>query len=245
MSYTTFVNIRVLDHGTMTRKEAKEAFDELCEKADLCMEDSNLEDLETEFEDNNNNAIKSFTEESKRYPQLLLEGYIDGTTEDSDDQRMVRIRDGQIETVMAEITYEPFEKLLTAQEKRNRQPVLEQLNKVELIGAVGMASSQTIGENTLVRFSVATNYAYKDREGNFIIDTTWHNVCAWENDNPKAAGLSRGDKVHVLGRIRIQKYITENGETRSAPEIIATKVERIGDPELPFAIETQKAYARA
>lgn len=245
MSYTTSVNIRVLDHGTMTREEAKEAFDELCEKADLCMEDRNLEDLETDFKDNHDNAIKFLTEESKRYPQLLLEGHIDGTIEDSDDQRKVRIRGGRNETVIAEIIYEPFEELLTAQEERKRKPVLEQLNRVELIGAVGMASSQTIGEKTFVRFSVATNYAYRDREGNAIIDTTWHNVCAWKNDNPTAAGLSRGDKVHVLGRIRMQKYITENGETRSIPEIIATKVERIGDPELPFVTETQKAYAHA
>lgn len=245
MGYRTWVTLEVKDSGTMTKEESKKAFKELCEKAELMGEELDLEDMQTAGEDNNGCSLDTFTEESKKYPELLLEGSVDGATEDSDDRRKVRIRGGQIETIMADITYEPFEKLLTAQEKRNRKPILEQLNRVELIGVVGRTSSQTYGENTLVRFSVATNYAYKDREGNVIIDTTWHNVCAWENDNPTAAGLYRGDKVHVLGRIRMQKYITENGKTSSAPEIIATKVERIGDPELPFATETQKAYARA
>ncbi len=230
MGYRTWVTMEVKDSGTMTKEETRKAFTEMCEKADLMSEELNPEDLQTAGEDNNNCSLETFVEESKKYPELLLEGSVDGTTEDNDDQRMVRIRGGEIETVMAEITYEPFEKLLTAQEKRNRQPVLEQLNKVELIGVVGKASSQTIGENTLVRFSVATNYAYKDREGNFIIDTTWHNVCAWENENgPDTTDIAKGDYVHITGRLRMSRYTDASGCEKTYPEIIASKIKKVNN----------------
>ena len=56
---------------------------------------------------------------------------------------------------------------------------MEQINKIELRGNVGNVKLQTVGNNENIRFSVATNYAYKDKEGRPVIETTWHNVTAW------------------------------------------------------------------
>ena len=42
---------------------------------------------------------------------------------------------------------------------------MEQINKIELRGNVGNVKLQTVGNNENIRFSVATNYAYKDKEG--------------------------------------------------------------------------------
>lgn len=227
MGYRTWVTMEVKDSGTMTKEETRKAFTEMCEEAMLMSEELNPEDLQTAGEDNNNCSLETFVEESKKYPELLLEGSVDGTTEDSEDQRMVRIRDGQIETVMAEITYEPFEKLLTAQEKRNRQPVLQQLNRVELIGIVGRVCTQQIGDATSIHLSVATNYCYKDRSGQAVIDTTWHNVMAWQDGkNTDISTLEKGDYVHILGRIRTRNYVDANGEKRTIYEIMANKIEK-------------------
>lgn len=228
MGYRTWVTLEVKDSGTMTKKQAQEAFKELCEKAELMSEELNLEDLQTAGEDNNGHSLDTFTEESKKYPQLLLEGSVDGATEDSDDRRKVRIRGGQIETVMADITYEPFEKLLTVQEKRNRKPFLQQLNRIELIGIVGRVCTQQVGDATSVHLSVATNYCYRDRSGCPVIDTTWHNVMAWQDGKDiDITTLQKGDHVHVLGRLRTQNYVDTNGEKRTFYEVVANKIEKI------------------
>ena len=50
---------------------------------------------------------------------------------------------------------------------------MEQINKIELRGNVGNVKLQTVGNNENIRFSVATNYAYKDKEGRPVIETTW------------------------------------------------------------------------
>ena len=57
---------------------------------------------------------------------------------------------------------------------------MEQLNRVELRGVVGSVRLQKIGNTQVANFTVATSLAYKDRSGSPIIETTWHNVTAWE-----------------------------------------------------------------
>lgn len=79
-----------------------------------------------------------------------------------------------------------------------------------------------------VNFSVATNYCFKDREGCPVIETTWHRVIAWENqDTAGAFKLEKGSPVHVIGRIRVQRYTGADGVERQAVEIVASKVEEL------------------
>lgn len=228
MGYRTWVTMEVKDSGTMTKKETRKAFKELCEKAELMSEELNLEDLQTAGEDNNGNSLDTFIEESKKYPELLLEGSVDGTTEDSEDQRKVRIRGGQIETVMVKLTYEPFEKLLTAQEKRNEKPFLQQLNRIEIIGEVGRICTQKVGDATSIHLSVATDYLYKDRSGRPVMETTWHNVMGWQDGNHvDITNLEKGDNVHVLGRLRTRDYVDANGEKKTFYEVMANRIVKI------------------
>ena len=49
------------------------------------------------------------------------------------------------------------------------------INRVELQGIVGTSRVSNLGEKNAVSFSLATNYAFKDREGCHVIETTWHN----------------------------------------------------------------------
>ena len=49
---------------------------------------------------------------------------------------------------------------------------LECINRVELRGIVGTSKVTCIGDKKAVRFSLATNYAYRDREGYPVIETT-------------------------------------------------------------------------
>ena len=59
------------------------------------------------------------------------------------------------------------------------EKLMEQLNRIELRGNVGNIKLQTVGDKLAARFTVATNYAYKDKDGSAVIETTWHNINAW------------------------------------------------------------------
>lgn len=48
----------------------------------------------------------------------------------------------------------------------------QNINRVELQGIVGTSKVTSIGDKKAVRFSLATNYVYKDKEGYPVIETT-------------------------------------------------------------------------
>ena len=103
--------------------------------------------------------------------------------------------------------------------------MLAHLNKVELIGIVGSVKHTNVQDTTHVRFSVATTYAYRDRDGNAVHETTWHNVSCFERACQNALSrLEKGAKVHVLGRIRICRYTSAEGEDKTMTEVVASSV---------------------
>lgn len=106
---------------------------------------------------------------------------------------------------------------------------MEQLNKVELRGVIGNVRIQNIGDTQMARFSVATNYAYKNNSGEAVIETTWHQVTAFRNDKmPDFSSLTKGANVDVKGRIHNSRYTDSNGEERTSTEIVASEVKVLG-----------------
>lgn len=107
---------------------------------------------------------------------------------------------------------------------------LESFNRVELKGRIGTVKVTRLSETSMARLSVATNYAYKGSDGCAVIETTWHTVIVWEDKGASREtieSLAKGDAVHVLGRIRLQKYTDSEGVERTMPEIIANQVEKM------------------
>lgn len=49
---------------------------------------------------------------------------------------------------------------------------MEQINRVELRGVLGVIRLQAVGESRYAMMTVATDYAYKDTEGCAVIETT-------------------------------------------------------------------------
>ena len=104
---------------------------------------------------------------------------------------------------------------------------MEQLNKVEIRGILGTIRLQNVGGSSFASMSVATNYAYKSKDGCAVIETTWHTVRAWEGRNIcDLSTLQKGDSVHVIGRIREQRYMASGGTERTFFEIIANQLEK-------------------
>ena len=106
---------------------------------------------------------------------------------------------------------------------------MEQLNRIEIRGNVGNVSILKVGETRVAHFSVATNFAYKGRNGEPVIETTWHNVTAWEGNKGIAPldSIQNGFPVYVTGRLRSQKYSASDGTEKTSMEVIASCVEPV------------------
>jgi single-strand DNA-binding protein len=102
---------------------------------------------------------------------------------------------------------------------------MEQLNRIELRGTVGSVYVKSFGNEKVTNFSVATNYSYVSKDGSPVIETTWHNVVAWENGSMPMDLIEKGTQVGVQGRLRCRRYVGENGEPRTCYEVIASNVE--------------------
>lgn len=109
---------------------------------------------------------------------------------------------------------------------------MEQINKVELVGIVGGANTQTIGGRRTTRFSVVTKRAYKDAMGSAQIEETWHNVSVWHGKGcPDPSILQKGARVQVFGRIRNTKVQNEGQPDRYYTEIQAREVNLVTGKE--------------
>lgn len=109
---------------------------------------------------------------------------------------------------------------------------MEHLNRIELRGVVGGAKTQVISGTRMSKFSVATSRAYRDKDGVAQIDTTWHNIVAWESDKVHdLEKITSGSKVYVVGRLHTQKYVAADGLEKTYYEVIASKVKLIDSDE--------------
>ena len=100
-------------------------------------------------------------------------------------------------------------------------------NRIELRGNAGQdARIMRVGDNTVARFNIATNETYKDRSGNLKEETTWHSVTAWNGKGmPDFSRILKGTCIHVIGRLRQNRYTSADGEEKVFYEVLATRVE--------------------
>lgn len=103
---------------------------------------------------------------------------------------------------------------------------MEQINKVDICGIVGNARIQNIGDTKMISFSVATEHSYKDSSGNTLYETTWLPVVAFQKSGmPDFEQIQKMKGVHVLGRLRNNRYASSDGHDRTVIEVLADKIE--------------------
>ncbi len=101
---------------------------------------------------------------------------------------------------------------------------MEQINRIEVQGKIGNVRVNNYNESQVANFSVATNFLYHSKDGD-VIETTWHNVVAWEGKNmPNFEKLEKGTTVNVVGRLKSNKYTSADGTEKVFYEIIANKL---------------------
>lgn len=103
----------------------------------------------------------------------------------------------------------------------------QNINRVELQGIVGASKVTCIGDKKAVRFSLATNYAYKDKEGYPVIETTWHNCTFFADKEDDLSIYAKGTPLLIEGRLRNLRYTDACGCERTTIEVVASKVRRV------------------
>ncbi|MDB5260828.1 MAG: single-stranded DNA-binding protein [Adhaeribacter sp.] len=98
------------------------------------------------------------------------------------------------------------------------------INRVILVGNLGKDPEirHTEGGVPVARFSVATSETYKDKTGNKVDRTEWHNIVAWRGLAEVAEKyMKKGQSVYIEGKIRTNNYQDKEGIQRSSIEIVA------------------------
>ena len=109
---------------------------------------------------------------------------------------------------------------------------LTQLNRVEVRGIIGNVRLTKISDTICAKVTVATNYAYKAKDSSCIIETTWHNVVAFEGKYIKGLDkLERGSKVSVTGRLKNNRFTGADGLEKSVLDVIASELTFIDSRE--------------
>jgi single-strand DNA-binding protein len=97
------------------------------------------------------------------------------------------------------------------------------VNKVILIGNLGKDPEIKYLEGNIARvnFSLATAEVYKDKAGNRVEHTEWHNIILWRSLAENAEKLlKKGMQVYIEGKLQTRQWTDKEGHKRSVTEIV-------------------------
>jgi len=99
-------------------------------------------------------------------------------------------------------------------------------NKITLIGRLGRdPEAKMTSAGTVVNFSLATDEAWLDSQGQKQTRTEWHRVVVWGKQAELCAKyLAKGRLVFVEGSLQTRKYQDDKGQERSVTEVKAQRV---------------------
>lgn len=98
------------------------------------------------------------------------------------------------------------------------------VNKVILVGNLGRDPELKYLEGNVARvnFSLATSDSYKDKNGNRVDQTEWHNIVMWRGLAESAEKyLKKGTQVYIEGKIQTRQWNDKDGNKRNTTEIVA------------------------
>jgi len=109
---------------------------------------------------------------------------------------------------------------------------MSSLNKVQLIGRVGIKPELVLNEKltvSTVNFSLATTEKWKDGHGVKKERTIWHRLTAYRNDADFANKYIKvGDLVYIEGKLNSRSYQDNKNETQYITEIIISSILPLG-----------------
>lgn len=100
------------------------------------------------------------------------------------------------------------------------------LNKIMLIGNLGRDAETRFTTNnvSVTSFTLATTNSYKGKDGNWMNETTWHNIVSFNLSDYFKENLKKGKKFYVEGRLTKRDYTDKDGIKRYATDVVAERI---------------------
>ena len=105
------------------------------------------------------------------------------------------------------------------------------VNKVILIGNLGKDPEVRYLDSgvAVANFSLATTENYKNKQGERVSQTEWHNIVLWRGLAEVAEKyLKKGASIYVEGKIKTRKWEDKEGVTRYSTEILGDNMTMLG-----------------
>ena len=105
------------------------------------------------------------------------------------------------------------------------------VNKAILIGYVGNDPEVRYIDSGIpvCNFRLATSEVYKNRNGERITSTEWHNIVLWRGLAEVAEKyVKKGTQLYIDGRIRTRSWDDKDGNKRYTTEIIGDNMQLLG-----------------
>lgn len=105
------------------------------------------------------------------------------------------------------------------------------LNKAQVLGRLGQDPqiNQTTSGKKFANFSIATSESYKDKDGERVEKTQWHNCTAW---SPLAEIIEKyvkkGSELYVEGKMETQDFEGKDGVQNKTTKIIVNNLVLVG-----------------
>lgn len=105
------------------------------------------------------------------------------------------------------------------------------VNKVILVGNLGKdpETRHIEGGISVAKFPLATSEVYKNKDGQRITQTEWHNVVLWRQLAETAEKfLKKGSLVYIEGRLRSRSWEDKDGNKRYITEVVGDTLTLLG-----------------
>jgi len=105
------------------------------------------------------------------------------------------------------------------------------VNKVILLGNLGKDPEVRHLESgrAVANFSIATSETYKNKQGEKVTNTEWHNVVLWTPLAEIAEKyLKKGNQVYIEGKLTSRSYDDKDGVTRYITEVVGRDLTLLG-----------------
>lgn len=104
------------------------------------------------------------------------------------------------------------------------------VNKVILVGRLGK-DPEAKGAGTVVTCSLATSRKSKNKQGEYVSETEWHNLVFFKKNAENALKfLKKGSQLYVEGEIKTDHY-EKNGEKRQSKSILVNMMQFLDSKE--------------
>ena len=108
------------------------------------------------------------------------------------------------------------------------------VNKAILVGNVGKDPEvrHLEGGTSVARFTLATSESYKNKAGELVKNTEWHNVVAWRQlAELTEKYVRKGNMIYVEGKITNRQYDDKEGVKRYISEVVADTIQFLDKKE--------------